>query len=463
MDAINPTTGDVIETYEEHSQAELDAALQRADQAFGDWRLRPLRDREDLLAKVGAGLRENQREFAELMTREMGKPISQAIAEVQKCARVCDHYAEYASVYLAPDHYPSPPGSTVKTVYEPLGSVLAVMPWNFPFWQVFRFVAPYLTAGNVGLLKHASNVPGCALAIERLFHDAGYPEGVFQSLLISSDRVSEVITDSRVTAATLTGSSGAGRAIASTAGEQLKKTVLELGGSDPYIVLGDADIETAATTGAWARNQNGGQSCIAAKRFIVVDEVHDEFVERLVQAVESLTVGDPMDENTDVGPQARLDLLEDVHDQVEKSVAAGALVACGGEPLERDGAFYPPTVLTDVPDGCPADTEEVFGPVAAVYRVADESAAIAKANDTTFGLGASLWTTDFRRADQFASKIEAGCVYVNELVKSDPRVPFGGIKESGYGRELSEAGMKEFVNRKTVWLTDGPDTDIPVE
>ncbi|MFB6183515.1 MAG: aldehyde dehydrogenase family protein, partial [Haloarculaceae archaeon] len=347
--------------------------------------------------------------------------------------------------------------------FEPLGAVLAVMPWNFPFWQVFRFAAPYLTAGNVGLLKHASNVPGCALAIEEVFREAGYPEGVFQSLLIGSDRVEDVLADGRVQAATLTGSSRAGRALASTAGEHLEKTVLELGGSDPYVVLDDADLDAAARTGAWARNQNGGQSCIAAKRFVVVDDVYDAFVDRLVEAIESLTIGDPMDEDTDVGPQARQDLLEDLHEQVQASVEAGATVLTGGDPLDREGAYYPPTVLADVPAGCPADTEELFGPVAAVYRVADEAEAIAKANDTSFGLGASLWTTDLDRAERLTPALDAGCVYVNDLVKSDPRVPFGGVKESGYGRELSEAGIKEFLNRKTVWLTDEPDTDVPVD
>ncbi|MFW6385119.1 MAG: NAD-dependent succinate-semialdehyde dehydrogenase [Halodesulfurarchaeum sp.] len=463
MDAIDPSTGEQMQSYEEHDEASVNQSLERATEAFRDWRDRPIREREELLASAGDVLLENKQTYAELMTREMGKPITQAVSEVEKCASGCYHYAEYASSYLEPDHYPSPPGTTVESVYEPLGPVLAVMPWNFPFWQVIRFAAPYLTAGNVGLLKHASNVPGCALALEDVFEEAGYPEGVFQTLLVPSDRVQDLLEDDRVAAATLTGSSRAGRSIASTAGEQLKKTVLELGGSDPYVVLEDADLEDAATTGAWARNQNGGQSCIAAKRFVVVDEVYDDFLERFVDAVDELTVGDPMDSETDVGPQAREDLLEDLHEQVKQSVDAGSTVATGGEPLDRDGAFYPPTVLTDVPEGCPADAEEVFGPVAAVYRVEDESTAIAKANDTTFGLGASVWTTDLERAERVASRIDAGCVYVNELVKSDPRVPFGGIKESGYGRELSEAGIKEFVNRKTVWVTDQPETGVTVE
>ncbi|MFC7135399.1 MULTISPECIES: NAD-dependent succinate-semialdehyde dehydrogenase [Salinibaculum] len=461
MDAINPATGEQIESYDEHTPEEVETVLSQAEAAFERWRTRPRRERETLLKSAGAVLRENARDYAQTMTREMGKPLAQAEAEVEKCAWACDHYAEHASAYLQPESHPSPPGTTVKTVYEPLGPVLAVMPWNFPFWQVFRFAAPSLTAGNVGLLKHASNVPGCALAIEEVFREAGYPEGVFQSLLVSSDRVADVLADDRLVAATLTGSDRAGRAIASTAGEHLKKTVLELGGSDPFVVLEDADVEAAATTGAWARNQNGGQSCIAAKRFIVVDAVYDAFVDRLLAAVDSLAVGDPMDPDTDVGPQARPDLVEALHEQVQASVDAGATVATGGEPLDRDGAYYPPTVLTDVPEGCPVDTEEVFGPVAPVYRVPDETAAVQKANDTQFGLGASLWTADLERGDRLAGDLEAGCVHVNELVKSDPRIPFGGIKRSGYGRELGEDGIKEFVNRKTVWLASEPDTGTP--
>ena len=463
MDVIDPTTNELIESYEEHSPSDVDEMLGAATTAFETWRQRPLADRERLLAAAAEVLRESAHEYAETMTREMGKPITQAEAEVEKCAWVCDHYAEHASAYLEPEHHPSPPGTTVKTVYEPLGPVLAVMPWNFPFWQVFRFAAPYLTAGNVGLLKHASNVPGCALAIEEVFREAGYPEGVFQSLLIPSDGVEDVIGDDRVTAATLTGSDAAGRAIASTAGEHLKKTVLELGGSDPYVVLEDADPDAAASTGAWARNQNGGQSCIAAKRFIVVDAVYDEFLDRFVEGVESLVVGDPTDSTTDVGPQARQDLLDDVHEQVQASVEEGATVVTGGEPLDRGGAYYPPTVLADVPEGCPVDTEEVFGPVATVYRVEDEAAAVEKANDTEFGLGASVWTTDRDRGERLAGDIDAGCVYVNELVKSDPRVPFGGVGVSGYGRELSEDGIKEFLNRKTVWLADEPGDETVVE
>ena len=452
MDAINPATGERVDTYEQHTGDDADAALERATEAFEGWRERPLREREELLASAGEVLRENEEKYAEVMTREMGKPITQARSEVEKCAWGCDHYAQHASDYLAPDSHPSPPGSDVKTVYEPLGPVLAVMPWNFPFWQVFRFAAPYLTAGNVGLLKHASNVPGCALAIEEVFREAGYPDDVFQSLLIPSDLVDDMLEDDRLRAATLTGSGPAGRAVASTAGENLKKTVLELGGSDPFVVLDDADLDRTAEIGAWARNQNGGQSCIAAKRFVVHTDVYDEFVDAFVEEVESLTVGDPMDEDTKVGPQATRELMEDFHEQVEASVDAGAEVLTGGEPLDREGAYYPPTVLADIPEGCPADSEEMFGPAAAVFEVDDEEAAVEKANDTQFGLGGSVWTEDRERGERLARRIDAGCVYVNQLVKSDPRVPFGGIKESGYGRELAEVGIREFVNRKTVWV-----------
>ena len=410
-----------------------------------------MREREELLLKAGEVLRENKRHYAELMTREMGKPISQAISEVEKCAWARDHYAEYAHAYLSEEHHPSPPGTDIKTVHDPLGPVLAVMAWNFPYWQVIRFAAPYLTAGNVGLLRHASSVPGCALALEEVFREAGYPEGAFQTLMIGSSRVNDVLADSRVRAATLTGSGPAGRAVAETAGKHLKKTVLELGGSDPFVVLEDADLGSAVETGVMAPNQNSGQSCTAAKRFTVHTDIYDEYVDHLVNAFEDLTIGDPMDKDTDVGSQAGPDLMAELQEQVERSVKAGATVLTGGEPLDRKGAFYPPTVLTNVPEGCPADTEEIFGPVAAVYEVEDEREAIEKANDTRFGLGASLWTEDRERGQPLARDIDTGCVYINEMTKSDPRVPFGGIKDAGYGHELSKSGIKEFVNRKTVW------------
>ncbi|MBV0922883.1 NAD-dependent succinate-semialdehyde dehydrogenase [Halomicroarcula limicola] len=452
MEVTNPATGERVDSYEEDGQDDVEAALETAVETFDSWRDRPLQERTDLLSNAAEVLRENEQRYAETMTEEMGKPITQAKSEVEKCAWVCEHYSEHASEYLDEKGHPSPAGSSVKTVYEPLGPVLAVMPWNFPFWQVFRFAAPYVTAGNVGLLKHASNVPGCSEAIEEVFREAGYPEGAFQSLLVSSDQVEGILEDERVKAATLTGSGPAGRSVAATAGENLKKTVLELGGSDPYVVLDDADVEAAAETGAWARVQNGGQSCIAAKRFIVHTDVYDEFEEKFVEQMESYTVGDPTDEETEIGPQARESLLEDLHEQVEDSVDAGADLLTGGEPLDREGAYYPPTVLANVPEGCPVDSEEVFGPAAPVYEVEDEEEAIRKANDTQFGLGASVWSEDRERGERLAGRIDAGCVYVNQLVKSDPRVPFGGIKESGYGRELSGAGMREFVNRKTVWV-----------
>ncbi len=452
LTSVNPATEEPITTYEEHDEEDIERALRTAVDRFEEWKNRSLNERSRLIETAGEVLRENKRRYAEIMTREMGKPISQSIAEVEKCAWVCDHYAKFASRYLQPEGHPSPPGSRAETRFEPLGPLLAVMPWNFPFWQVFRFAAPYLTAGNVGLLKHASNVPGCALALEEIFLEAGYPEGVFQTLLIPSGLVDSLIEDDRLHGVTLTGSGPAGRAVASTAGANLKKSVLELGGSDPFIVLDDADLDDAAETGAWARNLNGGQSCIAAKRFIVHEDVYDEFLDRFVGEIESYKVGDPMDEDVDVGPQARPNLMEELHQQVGASVEAGARVVTGGEPLDRSGAFYPPTVLTDVPDGCPAAEEEIFGPVAAVFEVSDEEAAVRRANDTPFGLGASIWTRDRDRGSRIASRIDAGCVYVNQLVKSDPRVPFGGVKESGYGRELAGDGIREFVNRKTVWI-----------
>ncbi|SDR25794.1 NAD-dependent succinate-semialdehyde dehydrogenase [Natronobacterium texcoconense] len=452
MNAINPATGERVETYEIETADDVDNALKAANEAYEEWRIRPLRERERLLTEVAEELRENDRTYAEQITREMGKPISGALAEIEKCAWVCEHYAEHASAYLTPEGHPSPPGVDARTVYEPFGPLLAVMPWNYPFWQVFRFAVPALTAGNVVLLKHASSVPGCAMAIEDAFRQAGLPEGTFRTLLIDADLVDGILGDDRVRGVTLTGSGPAGRAVAATAGEQLKPSVLELGGSDPFVVLEDADVEAAAEVGTQARMQNAGQSCIAAKRFVVHTDVHDEFVNRFVAEVESLTVGDPMDAETDVGPLASEAFLTELHEQVERSLEAGAHAVTGGEPLDREGAYYPPTILTDVPEGCPVDAEETFGPVAAVYEVADEYEAIEKANDTRFGLGASIWTADRKRGRRLAHDLEAGCVSVNQLVKSDPRVPFGGIKESGYGRELAADGITEFVNRKTVWV-----------
>jgi succinate-semialdehyde dehydrogenase/glutarate-semialdehyde dehydrogenase len=402
-------------------------------------------------------LRANKDEYAELMTREMGKPIAGAVSEVEKSAWACEYYEEHADEHLQDEVVATDPETKTYVSHEPLGPVLAVMPWNYPFWQVFRFIAPHITAGNVGLLKHASNVPGVAQAIEDIMLKAGFPEGVFQSLIIRSDPIEDIIRDDRLKAVTLTGSEAAGRAVAETAGSEIKKSVLELGGNDPFVVLDDADVATAAAVGAGARTLNSGQSCIAAKRFIVHEDVHDEFVEAFTDEMDSLTVGDPTDEDTDVGPQAREDLLEDLHDQVQRTVEAGATCELGGEPLERDGFFYPPTVLTNVPRDSAAANEEVFGPSAAVFEVGSEAEAIDLANDIDYGLGASVWTEDLERGERFAHEFEAGMTYVNQLVKSDPRLPFGGVKDSGYGRELARRGIREFVNEKTVWVQSAAD------
>jgi succinate-semialdehyde dehydrogenase/glutarate-semialdehyde dehydrogenase len=453
MDSVNPATGEVVGTYEGDDDNGVEDVLAIAEGAFQAWKGTSLREREQHIAAVADVLRENKREYAELMTAEMGKPISQATGEIEKCIWGCEHYAAHAHEYLDDQHHPSPPGTAVKTQYDPLGTVLAVMPWNFPFWQVIRFAAPYLTAGNVGILKHAPEVPGCARALEDLFREAGYPEGVFQSLLVGPDAVhDQLLTDERVRAATLTGSSRAGAAVAETAGSEGKKTVLELGGSDPFVVLDDADVAAAAETGAWARMQNGGQSCIAAKRILVHEAVYEAFEDAFLDAVDDLTVGDPTNEDTDVGALVSQSHLDTVDRQVTESVDAGATLLRGGEPSDGDGAFYQPTVLKDPPEGCPADSEEVFGPVAALQCVEDEAEAIEAANDTDFGLGASIWTEDRERGRRIADRIDAGCVYVNEMAKSDPRVPFGGVKRSGYGRELSGVGMRELVNEKTVWV-----------
>ncbi|MFB1063246.1 NAD-dependent succinate-semialdehyde dehydrogenase [Natrinema sp. H-ect4] len=452
IESTNPATGAVIDRFEETSDEERDERIRRASETFEEWSETPIETRQRLVAKAAEVLRENEDDYAELMTEEMGKPIGQARDEVAKCAWLCDYYAETAAEHLQDEVIASDESARTVVAYQPLGPVLAIMPWNFPFWQVFRFAAPNLAAGNVGLLKHASNVPGCARAIEDVFEQAGFPEGAFTSLLISSDEIGAVIEDDRIAGVTLTGSDGAGRAVAETAGSQLKKTVLELGGSDPFVVLEDAPMDETVETAVQARLINNGQSCIAAKRFIVVDEVYDEFVDRFTEAMDEQTVGDPMDEETDIGPQAREDLMEDLHEQVEETLEQGGKLELGGEPMDRDGAFYPPTVLTDVPENAPADQEELFGPVATVFRVPDAEAAIEKANDTRFGLGASVWTDDLERGERVARRFESGLAFVNELVKSDPRLPFGGVKDSGYGRELSRHGIREFVNTKTIWV-----------
>jgi succinate-semialdehyde dehydrogenase/glutarate-semialdehyde dehydrogenase len=396
-------------------------------------------------------LRARRAEHALTMTREMGKPITQAESEVEKCAATCDYYAERAEAFLAAQPRETD-ASRSYVRFDPLGVVLAVMPWNFPFWQVFRFAAPALMAGNAAVLKHASNVPRCALQIEEVFHRAGFPDGLFRSVLVDSSAVKGLIADPRIAAVTLTGSERAGRAVAEQAGRVIKKTVLELGGSDPFIVLADADVDRAARAAAEARLINSGQSCIAAKRFVVVEPIADRFLERFKAELAARRVGDPTARETEVGPQARVDLRDQLHHQVEESIKRGARPLLGAKIPPGKGAFYPPTLLSSVERGMPAFDEETFGPVAAVVRAKDEADAIRLANDSAFGLGAALWTRDAGRAEHLAAQIEAGAVFVNGVVKSDPRLPFGGVKRSGYGRELSEYGIREFVNVKAVWI-----------
>src|SRR5687767_2100956 len=427
------------------------AAVADTFEASRAWRRVPFAERAVPMKKTAAILRERKAELAKLMALEMGKPLKQGIAEAEKCALGCDYYADHAEEHLAPEMVKTE-ASKSYVAFEPLGVVLAVMPWNFPFWQVFRFAAPALMAGNAGVLKHASNVPRSALHIEEIFRDAGFPGGLFASALVGSRAVPGMIADRRIVAVTLTGSEPAGMQVAERAGHELKKTVLELGGSDPFIVLADADVATAAKVAAEARLINSGQSCICAKRFIVVEPVAEAFLSRMVEEMRTRKMGDPLQRDTQVGPQARVDLRDDLHRQVVESVKRGAKPLLGGEVPSGKGAFYPPTLLAAVDKGMPAFDEETFGPVAAVIRAKDESDAIRLANNSTFGLGASLWTKDLARAEHLAAQIEAGAVFVNGIVKSDPRLPFGGIKRSGYGRELSEYGIREFVNIKSVWI-----------
>ena len=452
IESINPSTGEVIATYEEASSDEVSAILERADRAFREWRRSGFDHRAGLMRRAGAVLRERTEEYAALMAREMGKPLAQGRAEVEKCAWVCDYYADEAQGFLAPQGIATDASKSFVT-YQPLGVVLAVMPWNFPLWQVFRFAAPGLMAGNAGVLKHSSNVMGCALAIEAVFRDAGFPPDLFRTLVIGSGKVPGVIAAPQVKAITLTGSTPAGQAVATAAGAVLKKTVLELGGSDPYVVLEDADLELAAETCVNSRLINSGQSCIAAKRFIVVRPVLEEFTQLYVRKMQARKMGDPFEQDVDVGPQARADLRDDLHRQVEESVAQGAVLLLGGERPDGPGAFYPPTVLVGVTPGMPAYDEEMFGPVAAIIAAEDEADAIRVANDSVFGLGAAVFTRDVERGERIAAEeLEAGSCFVNAFVKSDPRLPFGGIKESGYGRELSVFGIREFVNIKTVYV-----------
>jgi succinate-semialdehyde dehydrogenase / glutarate-semialdehyde dehydrogenase len=452
VESVNPATGAVLERYETLSTRELSSAIRASKKAFEGWSRTPFDDRARLMRRAGEILRQRAPELAALMAREMGKPIGGGRSEAEKCAWVCDYYAENAERFLA-DERVATDASLSYTAFRPLGPVLAVMPWNFPFWQVFRFAAPALMAGNVALLKHASNVPGCALAIQDVFRDAGFPENVFRTLIIETKHTRNVIRSRAVMAVTLTGSTEAGRAVAKQAGDRVKKTVLELGGSDPYIILADADVAAAAETCAASRLINSGQSCIAAKRFIVVAAVREEFEQRFVEHMRAAKLGDPMREETEVGPQARADLRAGLHDQVKRSIDEGARVLLGAEVPEGPGAFYPPTVLTDVAKKMPAYEEELFGPVAAVIPVKDERAAIRAANDSRFGLGAAVFTRDLERGERIArDRLDAGACFVNAYVRSDPRLPFGGIKESGYGRELSHFGIREFVNVKAVYV-----------
>ncbi|MDQ3473887.1 MAG: NAD-dependent succinate-semialdehyde dehydrogenase, partial [Acidobacteriota bacterium] len=442
---INPATGETLQTFDELSEQPLEHKLQLAADTFRSYRNTSFAERGELMLRAAQILETDKQKYARLMTLEMGKPIKGAVQEIEKCALVCRYYAEHAGSYLA-DQLVETNATRSFVRFQPLGPVLAVMPWNFPFWQVFRFAAPALMAGNVGLLKHASNVPQCALAIENIFQEAGFPHGAFQTLLIGSALVEKVLDDPRVTAATLTGSEPAGRSVASIAGKQIMKTVLELGGSDPFIVMPSANLDEAITTAVKARTINSGQSCIAAKRFIVAAKVYPEFEKRFVAQMQALKVGDPLQDATDIGPLATEQILKDVAAQVQTSVAAGALVLTGGRKLQRPGNFYEPTVLTNIPAASPASCEEVFGPVAMLFRVGSIDEAIAVANNTSFGLGAAAWTSDTAEQERFINELEAGCVFINGMVASDPRLPFGGIKNSGYGRELGEFGIREFVN-----------------
>lgn len=449
---INPATGETLQTFEALTDAEIEVKLQQAQAAFVSYRQTSMSQRAQWMQAAANILEQEKERFAKIMTLEMGKPIKAAIAEAEKCAWVCRYYAENAAQFLA-EVPVSSDASRSFLRYEPMGAILAVMPWNFPFWQVFRFAAPALMAGNVGLLKHASNVPQCALAIDEIFQKAGFPKGVFQTLLVGSAKVAAIIADDRVKAATLTGSEPAGASLASLAGKHIKKTLLELGGSDPFIVLESADLETAVSTAVAARMLNNGQSCIAAKRFILAESIADEFQSRLVEKFQALKVGDPIDPDTDLGPLATPDILEDLDKQVQICIAKGSKVLTGGQPLsDRPGNYYPATILSDFPPGTPADNEEFFGPVALIFRVKNIDEAIALANGIPFGLGASAWTTVEAERDRLIAELEAGAVFINGLVKSDPRLPFGGIKRSGYGRELGVQGIQEFVNIKTVWV-----------
>ena len=448
---INPATGETVKEIPAWDDANVEAAISQVAEATPAWANTPLSERCDLMHKAAQVLRDNKDEYARTITIEMGKLINDSRAEVEKCALVCDYYAEHGPEFLKDEPIASDAGKSY-VAYLPLGSVLAVMPWNFPFWQVFRFAAPALVAGNTGLLKHASNVPESALAIEAVFHKAGFPEGVFRTLMIRASQVQKVIEDPRVHAVTLTGSEPAGRQVAATAGANLKKSVLELGGSDAFIVLEDADLDETVKIAVISRFLNTGQSCIAAKRFIVVDAIAEDFLTRFKAGAEALQTGDPLDEMTTLAPMARQDLRDELHQQVQDTVAAGAVAVTGCEPIEGAGAYYQASILDGVQPGMRAYEEELFGPVAIVIRARDEEDAIRIANDSPYGLGGSIWTGDTARGERLARKMQSGATFINGLVKSDPRLPFGGVKNSGYGRELSHHGIHEFVNAKTIWI-----------
>jgi succinate-semialdehyde dehydrogenase/glutarate-semialdehyde dehydrogenase len=449
MASVNPATGETLAEFAEHTPAEVEAKLARASEMALRWRFTPVEERAAVVARLGDLLEADKKRIGRIMTLEMGKPIGAAIEEAAKCARACHFYAENGPGFVA-DHGVADEDHQSFVAYDPLGVVLAVMPWNFPFWQVVRFLAPGLVAGNVGLLKHASNVPQCALEIESLVRRAGGPDGVFQTLLVGNSAVAGIIADHRVAAVTLTGSEGAGRSVAEAAGKALKKTVLELGGSDPFIVMPSANLSLAIETAVKARTINNGQSCIAAKRFIVHRDIAQQFLDGFAAGMRALRVGDPLDESTQLGPLASVRLAGELEEQVEKSVRMGARVVCGGKRSDPKSAYFPATVLTDIPTDSPAYRDELFGPVGCVFVASDASDAIRIANDTRFGLASSVWTTDRAEQEQFVREIDAGSVFVNDMVVSDPRFPFGGVKSSGYGRELSDVGMREFTNIKTV-------------
>jgi succinate-semialdehyde dehydrogenase / glutarate-semialdehyde dehydrogenase len=446
---INPATGETLETFTPHTTAQIDHCLSKAADRFNSWRRTTFAERSQLMRRAAEIIDAEKLELGRMMTIEMGKPIAAAVAEAGKCATACRYYADNAERFLSNEKAPTSDGEA-WVAYQPLGAVLAIMPWNFPFWQVVRFAAPALMAGNVGILKHASNVPRCALALADIFSRAGFPDGAFQTVLVESSAIESIIADERIAAVTLTGSEGAGRAVASAAGRHLKKTVLELGGSDPFVIMPSADFGKATSTAVTARMINNGQSCIAAKRFIVHEQIFDRFLADFVERVSAFRVGDPMDESTELGPLATKSIRDDLAKQVTTTVEAGAQLMTGGHVIERPGFYYEPTVLCDIPDGSPADDDELFGPVASVWKATDIDHAIVIANGTGFGLGSSAWTNDAAERDRFARDLQAGLVFINGMVASEPGLPFGGVKRSGYGRELGAFGIREFVNIKAI-------------